>query len=364
MRVLHIINGEHYSGAERVQDLLALGLTENGIECAFAVLKRGRFGCVRKSTSELRDFSSGHGLLQAKRIAAYAKAGRFSAIHSHTPRSALVAFFVRALTGLPHFHHGHSPTDEDSSRFLMNRINVLAERNSIRGCTHLFAVSQRVVDYFTAIGVDRSRISLVENGVPEGKVRATIRAFCDKSSLRLGTVALFRPRKGLETALRALAHIVASGQPATFTGIGPFESESYRREIMNLIEELGISKFVDWTGFTENVPAAMSSLDMFVFPSLYGEGLPMALIEAMSVGLPCVGSDIDGVRDPLKGGAGLTVPAGDAERLAEACITLWRDEQLRGGISYTATLRQQERYSVSSMSRSVLQEYMRSIHAS
>ena len=39
-RVLHLINGEHYAGAERVQDLLALRLADYGYESAFACVKQ------------------------------------------------------------------------------------------------------------------------------------------------------------------------------------------------------------------------------------------------------------------------------------------------------------------------------------
>ena len=49
--VLHLINGEHYSGAERVQDLLAMALPEFGFEVGFACLKQGLFRQMRRSTS-------------------------------------------------------------------------------------------------------------------------------------------------------------------------------------------------------------------------------------------------------------------------------------------------------------------------
>src|SRR5580698_10112309 len=48
-KVLHLINGEHFSGAERVQDLLALSLPEFGFEAGFACLKPGRFSECRRS---------------------------------------------------------------------------------------------------------------------------------------------------------------------------------------------------------------------------------------------------------------------------------------------------------------------------
>ena len=48
LRVLHVINGEHYSGAERVQDLLACELPRFGYEAGFACLKPGAFAATRR----------------------------------------------------------------------------------------------------------------------------------------------------------------------------------------------------------------------------------------------------------------------------------------------------------------------------
>src|SRR5689334_12290393 len=56
VRVLHLINGEHYAGAERVQDLLAQRLGDFGFEVGFAALKPGRFAELRGAqTAELYD---------------------------------------------------------------------------------------------------------------------------------------------------------------------------------------------------------------------------------------------------------------------------------------------------------------------
>ena len=49
LKVLHLINGEHFSGAERVQDLLALAMPRFGYEVGFACVKPGKFPGVRDS---------------------------------------------------------------------------------------------------------------------------------------------------------------------------------------------------------------------------------------------------------------------------------------------------------------------------
>src|SRR5882757_6860012 len=50
-RVLHVINGEHYAGAERVQDLLARRLPQFGFEVGFACMKPVRFPLARETTT-------------------------------------------------------------------------------------------------------------------------------------------------------------------------------------------------------------------------------------------------------------------------------------------------------------------------
>ena len=115
--MLHLINGEHYSGAERVQDLLALRLPEFGFEAAFACLKPGRFAeCRRSQETPLWDVSmrSRFDLGIARRIARLVRQGDYRLIHSHTPRAALVGRIAAGLAGVP---TGLPPAQSDGRRF-------------------------------------------------------------------------------------------------------------------------------------------------------------------------------------------------------------------------------------------------------
>src|SRR4051812_18941069 len=76
VRVLHVINGEHYSGPERVQDVLALHLNQLGFEVGFACLKSGRFDQVRfakQAPLANLDMRSQFDLSAAKRLARLVK---------------------------------------------------------------------------------------------------------------------------------------------------------------------------------------------------------------------------------------------------------------------------------------------------
>jgi hypothetical protein len=115
-RILHVINGEHYSGAERVQDLLAASLPEMGFEVGFACVKAGRFPEARRYR-EARLYElpmrSRFDRDCGRRLAQLVRDENYALIHAHTPRSLMVGGQAARLTGVPLVYHVHSPAGRD-----------------------------------------------------------------------------------------------------------------------------------------------------------------------------------------------------------------------------------------------------------
>ena len=326
VRVLHLINGEHYSGAERVQDLLALGLPEFGFEAAFACLKPGRFvACRRSQETPLWDVGmrSRFDLRAARRIARLVRQENYQLIHSHTPRAALVGRIAAGLAGVPLIHHLHSPTAADSTRRLRNRLNAALEHWSLAHAAGVIAVSHSLAEYARQQGIAPGRLHVVPNGVPvAGRLSART---APTDVWTLGVVALFRPRKGLEVLLDALSLARTEGLPLRLRAIGGFETSAYEDEIRSKAARLGLSDVIEWTGFTRDVAAQLGKLDLLVLPSLFGEGLPMVVLEAMAAGVPVVATRVEGVPEAIRDGVdGLIVAPDDPRRWptrsAAACV--------------------------------------------
>jgi len=87
---------------------------------------------------------------------------------------------------------------------------------------------------------------------------------------------------------------------------------------------------IAWIGFCDDMPALLARSHIVCLPSSYGEGVPLALLEAAAAGKPIVASDIAGCREVVRhGDNGLLVPPRDGDALAAALGRLIGDGKLR-----------------------------------
>ncbi|MCA9155863.1 MAG: glycosyltransferase [Planctomycetales bacterium] len=362
IRVLHVINGEHYSGAERVQDLLAQRLPDHGIEVAFACVKPARFPRMRRSKeTPLYELPMRHrfDLLVPWRLARLIRREGFHLVHAHTPRSALVGRVAASMTGVPFVYHVHSPTSRDSTRGWRNRLNQRVERRCLQGADRLITVSHSLTRHMQSLGFDGGTLVTVPNGVPcvERPERPA-----PSGVWRIGTVALFRPRKGLETLVEALSLLQARGLPVELRAVGPFETPEYERSVKNLAARLGVDSLIRWTGFTCDVNRELNQMDMFALPSLFGEGLPMVILEAMTAGVPVVATDVEGIPEAIRDGIdGVIVRAGNASSLANGLARVIEGKLDWQALRNSAIARHAGRFSDHAMAAGVADVYLQTL---
>ena len=317
VRVLHLINGEHYAGAERVQDLLANRLADHGIDCAFACVKPGRFAGMRSSTVPLYNLPMCRrwDLRPAWKLARLLREDDYQLLHTHTPRTALVGCLAARLAGVPMVHHFHGQTNSEMTRRLFGRMSAVAERWSVRNASRIIAVSESVRRHWIGQGIHAGQIVVVPNGVPAPQ--SVVQRSGPKEIWTIGTVALFRPRKGMEVLLQALAALRDAQRTVRLRVIGRFETPEYEAEIRELAVRLGIEESIDWAGFASDVYGQLARCDVLVLPSVLAEGLPMVVLEGMACGVPVVATQVDGTIDVLRHEVnGLLATPGDSKSLA------------------------------------------------
>ncbi len=361
VRVLHVINGEHYAGAERVQDLLAGGLGPLGFDVVQACLKPGQFAAERQFRSiplhEL-PMRGRFDLRPALRLARLIQQDRIGLLHSHSVRGALVAGLASKLTGVPLVHHLHSPTRHDSTNSWQDRMSAWAERVGLQRASALIAVSASLGQYARQQGYAAEKIVVVPNGVPP---RPPIRPReAAQQTWTLGMIALFRPRKGIEILLEAMALLRSQGLNVRLRAVGDFQSPHYGDQVKQLAGRLGLADAIDWVGFQRDIDSQLAGMDLLVLPSLFGEGLPMVLLEAMSAGLPVVATRVEGIPEAVRHGReGLLVPPGNAEQLARAISRIAAGQVNWHSLRSACLARHAERFSALRMATDVAAVYRR-----
>lgn len=136
------------------------------------------------------------------------------------------------------------------------------------------------------------------------------------------------PIYGVEHLIEAIPHIVKEASESRFLIIG---EGRLTQKLKRRIRELHLEEYVEFTGSLprEDVVAYVNASDIYVSTSL-SDGTSASLLEAMTLGIPSVVTSIPGNREWIEDGCnGSLVPTKDPNKLAEAIISLLKDEDLR-----------------------------------
>ena len=183
-------------------------------------------------------------------------------------------------------------------------------------------------------GIPKKKIELIYQGTevnrftstPETAIEAKKRyPLTDNAEPILGSVGALEERKGQHILLQAIKELSEDTMPnihAMIVGEGP--SEEYLR---NLVRVLSIEKYVSFFPFTTEPNYIFERLDILTMPSLYKEGMPNVLLEAMSMKLPCIATNIAGIPEVVKDDYnGFIINPDSVEELKNAIIKLWSDK--------------------------------------
>jgi glycosyltransferase involved in cell wall biosynthesis len=199
----------------------------------------------------------------------------------------------------------------------------------------------------------------IANGVAEQEPIFAIDRI-EQSSWTLGMVALIRPRKGIEVLLQAFREVLRSNPEVRLNVIGSFETPEYESQVLAQTKELGIESAVRWKGFTRDVNSAIRELDALVLPSLFGEGMPMVVLEALAVGVPVVATRVEGTPEVIRDGReGYLAEPSNPQSLARTIERLISDRHAWCRMSQQAWNRHQESFSDVRMAQRVAHTYKR-----
>jgi glycosyltransferase involved in cell wall biosynthesis len=344
-RVLVLIKGLGRGGAEQLLVNAAPYLDTERFHYEFAYLlpwKNALVEDLERAGFRVRCLNGARGAGWVTRLRRLVEENQIDIIHAHLPYTAIgarLAFWRDRRVRIVYTEHNMW------TRY--KSITAWANALTFPRNNHVFAVSNEVsgsVEYPRALSRrHRPPLETLYHGPDPAAVGRWVGADGVRDEFGIpdgvpivGTVANLKTHKGHKYLLRAAVRVREVHPQARFVlvGLGPLEAE-LRREA----SELGLDGAVIFTGFREDAQRLMQAFDLFVLPSLH-EGLPIALVEAMALGVPAVVTRAGGTPEVIREGRdGYLVEPRDPDALAARIAGLLSDDDLRQRMGAEARLR-------------------------
>jgi glycosyltransferase involved in cell wall biosynthesis len=357
LTVLHLNTERGWRGGENQTLQLARGLRDRGHAAILACQSGGRLeerACA--AGVPCRAFPM-HGDLDLRAILRLRRLLRECApdvVHYHTSHAVSLGTLAGLCGGAP-------PAVLTKRTSFPLGGNPLAITKYTWRVDRVVAVSAQVRDLLVREGIPAERVTVIHSGIELTRFRSLprnrdlrARLGWDDRHFVIGNVAHFAPHKGHAVLLEAMARLRRSLPAARLLLVGDGEE---RPELTARARSLGLEPSVRFAGFQADVPPWLAAFDLFVLPSLSGEGSPGAVKEAMAAGVPILCSDVAGIREIVEDRVnGRVTPLGDAEAMARVALELAADPAGRAALAERAR-RTAERYSMEAMVEAVERVY-------
>ncbi len=305
-----------------------------------------KLGYKIKNIEIARKVSPIKNIVSIWRLTKYLKQEKFDCIHLHTPVAAIIgriAAFIAKVPVVVYTAHGFYFHDEMSH--LKKKIFMLIEKIGGYICNYVFTVSSE--DYKTAIEekiIPKEKITFIGNGIDVDKYN--IDTVLLKKSLTqikkelnipldnvvVGIVGRMVREKGFVELALAANEITKRYTNVIFLFVGDTlqsDRDGVKIEIDRLIQKYNLQDKVIFTGDRSNIPELLATMDIFTLPS-HREGMPLSLLEAMSMSKCTVATNIRGCREEVIDNiTGFLVPVRDHLSLAGKIQYLIENPRIR-----------------------------------
>ncbi len=289
-----------------------------------------------------------------RRLARLIREGSFDLVHTHSPYPSVLARLV-SLTNqsLRVVHTEHSLPN---SRRLLTRA---ANRATYRMCDLVISISSDVDRAISsgpwprppATEIIRGGIGVSDMTPVDSSIKASVRADLSipENHQIVGNVAHLRKQKGHTLFLEVAKRVLEKKANTTFVLVGREKEPGFEDELRSMAGRLGIESRIIFTGFVRDPYPILSTFDVFLMTSQH-EGFPIALIEAIALGIAAVATDVGGVGEAVTHEReGLLAPSGDVEKLTAHVTRLLSDFAERSRLASNARDRVTTEFAIEQM---------------
>jgi L-malate glycosyltransferase len=343
MKVLFYESRPEWGGAQKCELELIEGLEDFGIETIFVtstegpMLDRVRWAGkkvhqipIHPKIDSIRKEDVKGGLLSKISLSLYliphfikiikfVIASKADIIYTSQFRSQLLIGWVGKLLGKKVIWHIHG---EEKLNNLLGKIAVLTTN-------HLIVVSKILCEKYR---FDYPKIAENFTAIPNGVKVDLKKVRNDSDVVQLIIIGALIEGKRQDLAIKACKKLIDKGFKVHLHIVGEkphWHSDQYKRELIEIVEINKLQSHITFHGWVEKPYTLLAQSDIFLLPS-DTEGLPLSIIEAMGVGLPCIATDVGGVSELIVNEeTGLLIPQNSLEELVLSLMRLVENKAKR-----------------------------------
>lgn len=367
INVCHLVSGDLWAGAEvQAYTLLKELYRERSLNLSAIILNPGELASRLKETgvdTVALDESRDNFLRLRRKAIDILKGKNIDIIHSHRYKENILAALVRDLCGVKRLVQTIHGVSEMPKGYALLKARIYGAANRVftrRYFDRIITVSDDIRQRLHK-SLPQSRMVTVHNAVdpqairPEKSAETVKREFnIDVDAPLIGAAGRMVPVKAYDKFLEMAKIILESRPDARFmlVGDGPL-----LQPLKQLSKDMGIADNVIFTGFREDIFDIINAFDLFVFSS-YHEGVPMALLEAMSLRKAVVSTAVGGVVEVIENEvSGLLVEPGSTTALAGACLGILKRPELKSALENGAYARIDVEFNIEVQARKVFDLY-------
>jgi len=356
MKIAHVIDSMEVGGAETlVSQMCRLQREQGHTSCVYAVATLGPLGEQMRKEGFLVQPNVGRHLLDATRNFFRTFRGlRPDVVHLHNPTPTIYAATAARMAGVPSIISTRHSLVAPPRKVVEELKYTIAARS----CDWIVGICEATVNNLKNIhSAPMRKIVRVYNGATPLK-RTAKQDWPPKSGFTLVYVGRLEPVKNHALLLNAFRGALASMPDLRLWMVG---DGSERKKMESLATELGISSQVMFWGQQLDVAPFFSAADAFIMSST-SEGLPVSLLQAFSVGLPAIVTDVGGMAEVVRlARAGATVPISDPDAMAAAILRMASNNEERKQFSKNAEAAFHARFSLKIMVEAYMNLYRKSL---
>jgi len=387
IKILHLIKSLGRGGAEKLipESAMVHDQTKFEFHCLYFYHQKNNMVDELESAGiQVHSIRSGNlGLfLQVNRVREFVIANDFDIIHAHLPWAGILARSVGKKLEIPIVYTEHNTWErynklsywgnrvsfkqQDVAIAVSNEVALSMRLNSIwdpyqRGGRMKLKVIQNGVNtsVFRRLALEKTSFSTDDsdthqvNGLNEGSlIKKTLNI--PDNAMVIGIVAVFRTQKRLWLWVEVALKILEDFPQTHFLLVGDGE---WRSKIMSQINTSEKSSNFHLVGTQKDVLPYLSVMDIYLSTSEF-EGLPIAMLEAMSCKVPVVATRAGGIGELIQHGVqGFLSEVDDWEDLVSHCSMLLEDAELQQQMAHAARVRVKQEFSMNRMVQELEEVY-------